>query len=165
MLLTEENSTIKRKVKEVIRQYCNGYLTQYLDTPLSQLPMGLRQQLNPGGVPTAMWQSVVNNPNENKFIDFLKINLYDQLGTKRDKGPWEYVVGGARILCEDLGFYSFSPDVMRGGEIIKFSKMLRTIHNHKEFFIGDGQDMDRNLNGMNYEQFMQTFSDKYNSWR
>lgn len=163
-LLSEENSSIKKKVKKIIRQFCSPYVSDYLDTPLAELPDMLVYQLNPGGNETAMFRAVKNNPTENRFIDFLKVNLYDQMGTKYDKGPWEYLPGAARILCEDLGFYSFSPDVMRGGDIIKFAKTVKLIHNHPDFFL-DGEQLDSNLNGMNYEQFMDKFAERLRVYR
>ena len=163
-LLSEENSSIKKKVKKIIRQFCSPYVSNYLDTPLVDLPDWLSYQLNPGGNETAMFRAVKNNPTENRFIDFLKVNLYDQMGTKYDKGPWEYLPGAARILCEDLGFYSFSPDVMRGGDIIKFAKTIKLIHNHPDFFL-DGEQLDSNLNGMNYEQFMDKFAERLRAYR
>lgn len=163
-LLSEENSSIKKKVKKIIRQFCCPYVSDYLDTPLVDLPDWLSYQLNPGGNETAMFRAVKNNPTENRFIDFLKVNLYDQMGTKYDKGPWEYLPGAARILCEDLGFYSFSPDEMRGGDIIKFAKTVKLIHNHPDFFL-DGEQLDSNLNGMNYEQFMDKFAERLRVYR
>lgn len=157
-MLTEESGSVKKKVKAIIRQYCNPQIVQFLDVPLENLPQEMKNELNPGGQETAMFASVRSNPNENKFIDFLKVNLYDQLGTRYKKGPWEYLLGAARILCADLKFYSFD-NSMRGGAIVKFSKLIRLIHNHPNFFLG-GAELNQDLNGMNYEQFMSMFEDK-----
>ena len=157
-ILTEESGSLKKKVKNIIRQFCNPQLVQFLDTPLNELPREMKNELNPGGQETAMFASVKNNPTENKFIDFLKVNLYDQLGTRYKKGPWEYLVGAARILCDDLRYYWFDNSV-RGGAIVKFSKIIRLIHNHPAFFLG-GAQLDQNLNGMSYDQFIAMFGDK-----
>ena len=163
-LLTEENSSIKKKIKNIITEYCADFIKNYLNTPMRELPSYLKGMLCHNGQETAMFKAVADNPYENKYIDFLKLNLYDQMGCKRDKGPWEYIIGAARILCRDLGFYSFDPSAMRGGDIIKFSKMVRIIHSNPEFFL-DGKELDRNLNGMDYDEFMSTFAPRYEKFR
>lgn len=163
-LLSEENSGIKKKVKSLIRAYCADFVKPYLDTPMREIPDYLKDMLMHNGEETAMFKAVADNPYENKYIDFLKLNAYDQMGCKHGNGPWEYIVGSVRILVSDLGFYSFSPYEMRGGDIIRFSKMVRIIHSHPDFFL-DGETLDRDLNGMSYNEFMEKFRPRYEEYK
>jgi hypothetical protein len=120
VVLKEENRTQKRKCVEIITDSVPNMSQEYLDMPLDELPSYLKSALNPD---SALFQSIVNNTNGcNKFIDYLRINLYQQFGIGRGNLLTYFIPGIARIACKDLGFYSFSPYEMKGGLIIKFSR-------------------------------------------
>lgn len=158
MMLNEETGTDRKKVMKIIADNCNRtYCKPYLMTPLSDVPDWLHNMCNPAGQEQGAWISVKNNQHGmNRFIDFLVLNLKGQVGISHGNGPEKYIVGIARILCQDLGFYSFGEN-MNGGGIIKFSKLMKMIDKMPEFML-DGEELDKNLNGMSYDEIMRKFS-------
>ena len=105
-LLTEARAD--RKLKEYIANYTNRDIARFLDTPLSELPYGLKQMCNPGEGESQMFTSVKNNQTgNNKFSDFLRLNFYSDFGLTRNRGPKKYMEGIARIALVDLGYYTF----------------------------------------------------------
>ena len=167
ILLTEESGAVRKRVKEIIKAAFPPQAEQQLAMSLNDPFMvnNIKPQVCQGGAEPQIWNSVANHPQQNTFLDFLRANLYSQLGINHNRGPIEYIVGAARIMCQDLGFYSFSESTLRGGDIIKFCKLLNAIHDYKKFFFEDGRDMDVNMDGMSYDEFIARFKDKYESWR
>lgn len=159
-MLNEESGKVRKKVMAIINDNCNRmYCQPYLMTPLSDVPSWLHDMCNPAGQEQGAWLSVKNNQNGmNRFIDFLVLNLKGQVGISHGNGPEQYLVGIARILCQDLGFYSFGEN-MNGGAIIKFSKLMKLLDKEPEFML-DGEVLDQNLNGMTYQQIMTKFGPK-----
>ena len=172
--LNEENSGIKKKVKKIIAEYCASWIKPYLETPLPALdghPFGtdeyfIKAHLNGNAEcrETAMYKKVKESPTENRVIDLFKRNLYDQLSVRRGRGPEQYLPGAARILCKDLGFYSFSISEMKGGAVIRFCKTLRLIAAFPDFFL-DGEMLDSDLNGMSFEEFDRRFTPRMREYR
>ena len=160
MMLNEETGTDRKKVMKLIADNCNRtYCYPYLMTPLSDVPDWLHNMCNPAGQEQGAWISVKNNQHGmNRFIDFLVLNLKGQVGISHGNGPEKYIVGIARILCQDLGFYSFGEN-MNGGGIIKFSKLMKMIDKMPEFML-DGEELDKDLNGMSYDEIMRKFSER-----
>ena len=171
LLLEDVQSDGKKAAKAAIREYMANSapyqvkmaIGSKLDEPLETA--GLHDALNPPGETTAMYNNVLRNTHgENRVIDFLTVNIFDQLGCKGKSGPWKYVKGASRILLFELGFYTWGMGNMRGGDIIKFAKTLRYITLFPEFFLTDIQ-LDKNLNGMSYEQFSEIFAPKMREFR
>jgi hypothetical protein len=105
IMLNEENRTQKKKCIEIITHNCNPLLKQYLDKKLIDLPSYLRQGLNPEG---ALYQAVSTNTNGcDKFIDYLRLNLYSQFSIGRHSLLTQYIPGIARIACVDCRFYVY----------------------------------------------------------
>ena len=167
ILLTEESGNVRKKVKEIIKASFPPQMEQQLNMSLNDPYMinNVKPQVCQGGAEPQIWNSVANHPQQNTFLDFLRANLYSQLGINHKRGPIEYIIGATRIMCQDLGFYSFNESQLKGGLIIKFCKLLNAIHDYKKFFIEDGHDMDINLDGMSYTEFMAKFEKKYSQWR
>ena len=175
-LLNEENSTIKKKVKKIIAQCVPDWLKPYLETPLPALDghgmmsqeFFIKAHLNGNGEnrEQLMYTQVKDSPTENRVIDYLKRNLYSQLSVRRGRGPEKYLPGAARILCGELGYYSFSsdPSSFNGGAIIRFCKTLMLINAFPDFFL-DGEQLDSDLNGMSYPEFDRVFKPKMRAWR
>ena len=164
MMLNEETGTDRKKVMKLIADNCNRtYCYPYLMTPLSDVPDWLHNMCNPAGQEQGAWISVKNNQHGmNRFIDFLVLNLKGQVGISHGNGPEKYIVGIARILCQDLGFYSFGEN-MNGGGIIKFSKLMKMIDKMPEFML-DGEKLDKDLNGMSYDEIMRKFSERMTAY-
>lgn len=153
-VLNEENGTQKKKCVEQIRSACPYQLQQFLDMPLADLPMELKRGLNPDG---ALFHSVSNNTTgSNKFIDYLRLNLYAQFGITRGSILNRYIPGIARIACQDLNFYAFDRSI-RGPEIMRFSQVLNLIKMKPEIALRN-MELDSDLDGLSYEDFMQAFS-------
>ena len=167
ILLTEESGNVRKKVKEIIKASFPPQAEQQLNMSLNDPFMinNIKPQVCQGGAEPQIWNSVANHPQQNTFLDFLRANLYSQLGINHKRGPIEYIIGATRIMCQDLGFYSFSESQLKGGDIIKFCKLLNAIHDFKKFFMEDGHDMDINMDGMSYNEFMSKFAEKYGQWR
>ena len=162
VVLKEENGTQKRKCVEIITDSVPNMFQTYLDMPLEELPSYLKSGLNPDG---ALFQSIVNNTNGcNKFIDYLRINLYQQFGIGRGNLLTYFIPGIARIACKDLGFYSFSPYEMKGGLITKFSRLLKLINRKENFLQSANVIFNEDFNGMSYEQLMTVFQPIINQY-
>lgn len=165
MMLNEETGTDRKKVMKIIVDNCNEtYCKPYLMTPLANVPDWLHDMCNPGGQEQGAWVSVKNNQHGmNRFIDFLVLNLKGQVGISHGNGPEKYLIGIARILCKDLGFYSFG-DGINGGGIIRFSKLMKMIDKMPEFML-DGEELDKDLNGMDYSQLMAKFGPRMDVYK
>lgn len=158
VVLKEENRTQKKKCVEIITNNVPGMFQKYLDIPLNELPSYLQSGLNPDG---ALFKSVANNQNGcNKFIDYLRINLYQQFGIGRNSNLTYFIPGIARIACEDLGYYSFSPYEMKGGCIIKFSRLLKLFDKKEGFIDSSNVIFNEDFNGLSYDDMMTLFEPK-----
>ena len=156
--LNEENRTQKKKCVEIITNHVPSMITPYLGMRLIDLPSELQQGLNPDG---ALFKSISNNQTGcDKFIDYLRINLYQQFGIGRNSNLTFFIPGIARISCEDLGFYSFSPYEMKGGCIIKFGRLLKLIDRKEGFIESVDIVFNEDFNGLSYDDMMSIFEDK-----
>lgn len=159
--LNEENRTQKRKCVEQIIQHCPSMIRKYLDIELNKLPDYLKTMLQPD---SAMFQHVANNQNGcNKFIDYLRLNLYSQFGIGRKSNLVFFIPGISRIACDDLHFYSFDESV-KGGEIITFGRLLKLFNYKKDLMFTD-VNLDSNFNGMSYSELMNVFGEKLKIYR
>lgn len=155
-ILNEENRTQKKKCVENITNNVPYSVRGLLDTPLLELPSHLQNYLMQ--LPT-LFNSVANNQNGcNKFIDYLRLNLYSQFGIGRNDKLQFFIPGISRIACHDLNFYAFDYSI-KGGEILVFGKFLKLIKFKTDFML-DGTTLDPDLNGMSYEDIIETYSDK-----
>lgn len=158
VVLKEENRTQKKKCVEIITNNVPSMFQKYLGMPLNELPSYLQSGLNPDG---ALFKSVANNQNGcNKFIDYLRINLYQQFGIGRNSNLTYFIPGIARIACEDLGYYSFSPYEMKGGCIIKFSRLLKLFDKKEGFIDSSNVVFNEDFNGLSYDDMMTLFEPK-----
>ena len=156
--LNEENRTQKKKCVEIITNNVPSMITPYLGMRLLDLPSGLQQGLNPDG---ALFKSISNNQTGcDKFIDYLRINLYQQFGIGRNSNLTFFIPGIARISCEDLGFYSFSPYEMKGWFIIQFGRLLKLIDRKAGFIESVDIVFNEDFNGLSYDDMMSIFGDK-----
>lgn len=154
--LNEENKTQKKRCVENIKNNVPPMILHYLDYELNDLPFEYKMMLNPDG---ALYRSVSNNQNgANKFIDYLRINLYQQFGIGRNSNLTTFIPGISRIACDDCKFYSFSLSI-DGGKIVEFGRVLKLIDRKPKEIIGDIQ-IDSDFNGMSYDEFMGVFKDK-----
>lgn len=151
-LLTEAKAD--KALKKYIREYTNSQIAQYMDTPLRELPDYLQRALNPGEGESAMFNSVADNQNgNNRLYDFLKVNFYEQFGIFHDSGPKKYMEGLARISLTELGFYSFGSE-LQGNKIMRLGREVRIIAKHPEILENAGIELDGNLNGLSYDDFI-----------
>ena len=147
-----------KALKKYIREYTNSYYSQYMDVPLRDLERTvpeLKSILNPSDEECEMYKRVADNQTgNNRLFDLLRINFYEQFGISHNNGPSKYLKGIARIALGELGFYN----VMQTKKIIKFGKMLRDISYNPEILERSGIELDGDLNGMNYDQFVKCVS-------
>lgn len=156
MLLNEENRTQKKKCVENITLFIHPSIRPYLGYELNNLPYSMQQMLNPEG---ALFKSVSNNQNgANKFIDYLRINLYQQFGIGRNSNLTQFIPGISRIACDDCNFYSFSLAI-DGGKIIELNRVLKLIDRKPDYML-DGLSLDSDFNGFSYKEFMSLFKNK-----
>ena len=155
-LLNEENRTQKKKCVENIENNVPHFFRSMLNTPLLELNPALQHMLMELPV---LFNAVAHNQNGcNKFIDYLRLNLYSQFGVGRS-GPLVYYIPGiSRIACRDLRFYAFDYSI-RGGDILTFGKFLKLV-NYRYDFLFEGNAPDPDFNGMSYEELMSTYGDK-----
>ena len=156
MLLNEENRTQKKKCVENITLFIHPSIRPYLGYELNNLPYSMQQMLNPEG---ALFKSVSNNQNgANKFIDYLRINLYQQFGIGRNSNLTQFIPGISRIACDDCNFYSFSLAI-DGGKIIELNRVLKLIDRKPDYML-EGLSLDSDFNGLSYKEFMSLFKNK-----
>ena len=152
-LLTEARAD--RKLKEYIANYTNRDIARFLETPLSELPYGLKRMCNPGEGESQMFTSVKNNQTgNNKFSDFLRLNFYSDFGLTRNRGPKKYMEGIARIALVDLGYYTFD-NRLQGSKIVKLSRYMRIIAKHEDLLEMHNLTLDGDLNGLSYNELME----------
>lgn len=101
---------------------------------------------------------------QNKVIDFLRLNAFDQFSVTWNGGPLKYLPGAVRIACKDLGYYSFSEHEMRGGDICVLTKYVNLIYWMPEIMIPEGLQLDENLNGMDFNKFIRVFKPGYDKY-
>ena len=155
-IINEENRTQKKKCVENITLFIHPSIRPYLDYELNDLPYNMQQMLNPEG---ALFKSVSNNQNgANKFIDYLRINLYQQFGIGRNSNLTQFIPGISRIACDDCNFYSFSLAI-DGGKIIEMNRVLKLIDRKPDYML-DGLSLDSDFNGLSYKEFMYLFKNK-----
>lgn len=156
IVLNEENKGQKKKCIENIRNNVPGVLKQFLDVELTNLPQPMQTMLNPDG---ALFKSVSRNQTgANKFIDYLRLNLYQQFGIGRNSNLTQFIPGISRIACVDCRFYAFDLSI-DGGKILELSRILRLIDKKPEYMLSDIK-LDPDLNGMSYEEFKNSFDEK-----
>jgi hypothetical protein len=155
-ILNEENRTQKKKCVENITLFIHPSIRPYLGYELNNLPHNMQQMLNPEG---ALFKSVSNNQNgANKFIDYLRINLYQQFGIGRNSNLTQFIPGISRIACDDCNFYSFSLAI-DGGKIIEMNRVLKLIDRKPDYML-EGLSLDSDFNGLSYKEFMYLFKNK-----
>lgn len=162
-----EEKNVKDAVVNNIKEYIHPYFSKYLSTPLRNLPIGLQRGLYPDpNNESQMFKSVADNTNGcNRFIDFLRINLYQQFGVNRDKGPLHYLPGLSRIALDDLGYYSFNPDALQGGKISTLSKIGRIMYKKPEIMFDSQDEFDSDLNGLGFDEFYEIMNERYNKYK
>ena len=161
LLLNEENRNQKKKCVENITNNCPSFVKSFLDTKITNLPYNFQEMLNPNG---RLFQQIANAPEGcNKFIDYLRHNLYSQFGIKRNNSLVYYIPGISRIACEELNFYAFDYSI-KGGDIIKFGRLLKLIDRKKDSLFKDIA-LDSDFNGMSYNEIMSLFSEKIKAYK
>lgn len=160
MPLNEENKGQKKKCVENIINNTPGIIRRFLDMELTSLPPQMQTMLNPDG---ALFKAVSNNQTgANKFIDYLRLNLYQQFGIGRNSNLTQFIPGISRIACADCRFYAFDLSI-EGGKILELSRVLRLIDKKPEYMLSD-ITLDANLNGLSYDEFMRTFENKVKNY-
>lgn len=160
MPLNEENKGQKKKCVENIINNTPGIIRRFLDMELTNLPPQMQTMLNPDG---ALFKAVSNNQTgANKFIDYLRLNLYQQFGIGRNSNLTQFIPGISRIACADCRFYAFDLSI-EGGKILELSRVLRLIDKKPEYMLSD-ITLDANLNGLSYNEFMKTFENKVKNY-
>ena len=160
MPLNEENKGQKKKCVENIINNTPGIIRRFLDMELTNLPPQMQTMLNPDG---ALFKAVSNNQTgANKFIDYLRLNLYQQFGIGRNSNLTQFIPGISRIACADCRFYAFDLSI-EGGKILELSRVLRLIDKKPEYMLSD-ITLDANLNGLSYDEFMRTFENKVKNY-
>lgn len=156
--LNEENRVQKKKCIEIITNNVPSMITPYLNMKLNDMPSWLKDGLNPDG---ALFKTISNNQTGcDKFIDYLRINLYQQFGIGRNSNLTYFIPGIARIACNDLGFYSFSPYEMKGGCIIRLSRLLKLIDRKEGFINSVDIIFNEDFNGLSYNELITIFEPK-----
>ena len=159
----EMRMEIQRIVEGYIREYMNENLSAYLDTPLRELPDWLKPVLYVGHEESGLFKSVADNTEgHDTFMDFLRLNLYQQFGVYHGNGPEKYMPGIARIALRDLNYYCFGYE-LNGGGIAKLSRLMRLIDRKPELML-DGIDLNSDLNGLDYNGLMRLFKDKLDKY-
>lgn len=160
MLLNEENKGQKKKCVENIINNTPGIIRRFLDVELTNLPPQMQTMLNPDG---ALFKAVSNNQTgANKFIDYLRLNLYQQFGIGRDSNLTQFIPGISRIACADCHFYAFDLSI-DGGKILELNRVLRFIDKKPEYMLSD-VSLDANLNGLSYSEFIGIFENKIKNY-
>lgn len=152
-LLTEARG--ERALRKYIIDYTNSYIAQFLDIPLTEIPQNLIAICNPGEGESEMFSSVKNNSTgNNKFIDFLRVNFYEQFGMLHNGPTKKYMEGIARIALGELGFYSFD-NRLQGSKIVNLGRVIKIISNNEDLLRSNNINLDGNLNNLSYNELME----------
>jgi hypothetical protein len=141
-------------IKNMIRDNCDDYYKQYLDTLVSDLPDSFKSSLSQHN-PTLYKKCLDNNAN---LMMYLRLDFLQNFDIRRDKGPVKYIIGLARIGIGELGYFTSTSNQ---SDLALLKQLVLFADNNEEV----RKELDSNLNGLTFDELKKMLNDrrkKYN---
>ena len=151
MLFEDKES---KYIKNMIRNNCDDYYKQYLDTLVADLPDNLKSSIRQHN-PTLYKKCIDNNAN---FMMYLRLDFLQNFDIRRDKGPVKYIIGLSRIGIGELGYFQRTANQ---SDLALLKQLVLFAYNNEEV----NKELDSNLNNMTFDELKTMLNDrrkKYN---
>ena len=151
MLFEDKES---KYIKNMIRNNCDDYYKQYLDTLVADLPDNLKSSIRQHN-PTLYKKCIDNNAN---FMMYLRLDFLQNFDIRRDKGPVKYIIGLSRIGIGELGYFQRTANQ---SDLALLKQLVLFAYNNEEV----NKELDSNLNNMTFDELKAMLNDrrkKYN---
>ena len=151
MLFEDKES---KYIKNMIRNNCDDYYKQYLDTLVADLPDNLKISIRLHN-PTLYKKCIDNNAN---FMMYLRLDFLQNFDIRRDKDPVKYIIGLSRIGIGELGYFQITANQ---SDLSLLKQLVLFAYNNKEV----NKELDSNLNNMTFDELKTMLNDrrkKYN---
>ena len=151
MLFEDKES---KYIKNMIRNNCDDYYKQYLDTLVVDLPDNLKSSIRQHN-PTLYKKCIDNNAN---FMMYLRLDFLQNFDIRRDKGPVKYIIGLSRIGIGELGYFQRTANQ---SDLALLKQLVLFAYNNEEV----NKELDSNLNNMTFDELKTMLNDrrkKYN---
>ena len=151
MLFEDKES---KYIKNMIRNNCDDYYKQYLDTLVVDLPDNLKSSIKLHN-PTLYKKCIDNNAN---FMMYLRLDFLQNFDIRRDKGPVKYIIGLSRIGIGELGYFQRTANQ---SDLSLLKQLVLFAYNNEEV----NKELDSNLNNMTFDELKTMLNDrrkKYN---
>ena len=151
MLFEDKES---KYIKNMIRNNCDDYYKQYLDTLVVDLPDNLKSSIRQHN-PTLYKKCIDNNAN---FMMYLRLDFLQNFDIRRDKGPVKYIIGLSRIGIGELGYFQRTANQ---SDLALLKQLVLFAYNNEEV----NKELDSNLNNMTFDELKAMLNDrrkKYN---
>ena len=151
MLFEDKES---KYIKNMIRNNCDDYYKQYLDTLVVDLPDNLKSSIRQHN-PTLYKKCIDNNAN---FMMYLRLDFLQNFDIRRDKGPVKYIIGLSRIGIGELGYFKRTANQ---SDLALLKQLVLFAYNNEEV----NKELDSNLNNMTFDELKAMLNDrrkKYN---
>ena len=151
MLFEDKES---KYIKNMIRNNCDDYYKQYLDTLVVDLPDNLKSSIRQHN-PTLYKKCIDNNAN---FMMYLRLDFLQNFDIRRDKGPVKYIIGLSRIGIGELGYFQRTANQ---SDLSLLKQLVLFAYNNEEV----NKELDSNLNNMTFDELKAMLNDrrkKYN---
>jgi len=151
MLFEDKES---KYIKNMIRNNCDNYYKQYLDTLVSDLPDNFKNAISQHN-PTLYQKCLDNNAN---LMMYFRLDFLQNFDIRRDKGPVKYIIGLARIGIGELGYFTSTANQ---SDLALLKQLVLFAYNNEEV----NKELDSNLNNMTFDELKVMLNDrrkKYN---
>ncbi len=151
MLFEDKES---RYIKNMIKNNCDDYYKQYLDTLVADLPNNIKSSISQHN-PTLYEKCINNNAN---LMMYLRLDFLQNFDIRRDKGPVKYIIGLSRIGIGELGYFTRSANQ---SDLALLKQLVLFAYNNEEV----NKELDSNLNNMTFDELKEMLNDrrrKYN---
>ena len=151
MLFEDKES---KYIKNMIRNNCDDYYKQYLDTLVVDLPDNIKSSIRQHN-PTLYKKCIDNNAN---FMMYLRLDFLQNFDIRRDKGPVKYIIGLSRIGIGELGYFQRTANQ---SDLALLKQLVLFAYNNEEV----NKELDSNLNNMTFDELKTMLNDrrkKYN---
>jgi len=146
MLFEDKES---KYIKNMIRNNCDDYYKQYLDTLVTDLPDHFKGSLSQHN-PTLYNKCIDNNAN---LMMYLRLDFLQNFDIRRDKGPVKYIIGLARIGIGELGYFTSRANQ---SDLSLLKQLVLFAYNNEEV----NKELDSNLNGMTFDELKEMLNDR-----
>ena len=151
MLFEDKES---KYIKNMIRNNCDDYFKQYLDTLVVDLPDNLKSSIRQHN-PTLYKKCIDNNAN---LMMYLRLDFLQNFDIRRDKGPVKYIIGLSRIGIGELGYFQLTANQ---SDLALLKQLVLFAYNNEEV----NKELDSNLNNMTFDELKTMLNDRRKKYK